>query len=45
MFNFEKNKMVNLKQLHDYVKENYEAGNYKEAEKAYKKWRDTTDYT
>ena len=28
--------MVNLKQLHDYVKENYEAGNYKEAEKAYK---------
>ena len=37
--------MVNLKQLHDYVKENYEAGNYKEAEKAYKKWRDTYDYT
>ena len=32
-----RNKMVTLKQLHDYVKENYEAGNYKEAEKAYKK--------
>ena len=37
--------MVTLKQLHDYVKENYEAGNYKDAEKAYKKWRDTNDYT
>ena len=45
MFNFGKNKMVNLKQLHDYVKENYEAGNYKDAEKAYKKWHDTNDYT
>jgi len=30
MFNLGENKMVNLKQLHDYVKENY-----KDAEKAY----------
>ena len=40
-----KNKIVALKQLHDYVKENYEAGNYKEAEKAYKKWHGTNDYS
>ena len=40
MFNLGENKMVNLKQLHDYVKENY-----KDAEKAYKKWHGTNDYS
>lgn len=27
-----------FKQLHDYVKQNYEDGNYQEAEEEYKNW-------
>ncbi|AUJ30759.1 MAG: hypothetical protein ABF991_07810 [Liquorilactobacillus hordei] len=37
--------MKNIKELHDYIKNHYDNGDYQEAEQAYKNWKDTNDYS